>query len=353
MDTMLSDFFAWWKEQMRDLVPASLRPSSGRTWRRTLVIAPESPDLSAVELFMQGRSGETSLGRHELNSAGLRETLARLPRALRTTSVLRISHDLLLEREITLPLAAEHDLKRVVTYEMDRLTPFRADEVFWSCLVGKRDPARSRIHVRITVVPYLRVEAILTALLQAGLAPARLAAGGAAEPQRIIPLTEDRPAHRWLGANGPRVHAYALGCCGVLAAVAIALPFVLQTVASARLDTRVEAIKPQVMEAEKLRKKIANGVTTADAIAAARNQLGTPLQSIALLTDLLPDDTYLTALSVRQRKLTISGRSAAAARLIGAMAAHPLIHNPAFTAPVIRDETNGGEMFTIRAELGS
>jgi general secretion pathway protein L len=350
MDAMLTDYFNWWKEQMRDLVPASLRPSSGRGWRRTLAIVSEAPNLSTVELFLQGRNGETSLGRHELNSAGLREALARVPRALRTTSVLRVSPDLLLEREITLPLAAEHDLKRVVAYEMDRLTPFRTDEVFWSCLAGKRDPARNRLHVRVTVVPYLRVEALLAALLQAGLAPARIAAGGAAEPQRIIPLTDDRPTHRWFG---PRADAYALGGCGVLVAVAVALPFILQSVASARLDTRIEAIRPQVMEAEKLRKKITIGATTADAIAAARNQLGTPLQSIALLTDLLPDDTYLTALNVRQRKLTISGRSAAAAKLIGAMAANPQIHNPAFTAPVIRDETNGGEMFSIRAELGS
>lgn len=347
---MLTDLFNWWKEQMRDLVPASLRPSSGRTRRRTLVIVPDTPDLSSVELFLQSRGGETSLGRHGLDSAGLRGVLGRLPRALRTSSVLRVSPDLLLEREITLPLAAEHDLKRVVSYEMDRLTPFRADEVFWNCLAGKRDPVRNRLHVRVTVIPYLRVEAILTALMQSGLAPARIAAGETTEPNRIIPLTEDRTAHRWLG---PRVHAVALGGCGVMVAVAITLPFILQSVAAARLDARIEAVKPQVVEAEKLRKKIATGATTADAIAAARNQLGTPLQSIALLTDLLPDDTYLTALNVRQRKLTISGRSAAAARLIGAMAANPLIHNPAFTAPVIRDETNGGEMFSIRAELGS
>ena len=347
---MLTDLFTWWKEQMRDLVPASLRPSAGRGWRRTLVIVPEPPELSAVKLFLQGRGGETALGRHELNSAGLRETLARLPRALRTTAVLRVPADMLLEREITLPLAAEADLKRVVAYEMDRLTPFRNDEVFWNCLAGKRDAARNRLQVRITVVPYLRVGALLTALLQAGLAPARLATGGAVEAQRVIPLAEDRPSHRWLG---PRAEAYALGGCGVLAAAAVVLPFILQTVAAAGLDGRIEAVRPQVTEAENLRKKITNGASMADAIAAARNQVGTPLQSIALLTDLLPDDTYLTALNVRQRKLTISGRSAAAAKLIGAMAANPQIHNPAFTAPVIRDETNGGEMFSIRAELGS
>ena len=65
---MLTDLFNWWKEQMRDLVPASLRPSSGRTWRRTLVIVPDTPDLSSVELFLQSRGGETSLGRHGLDA---------------------------------------------------------------------------------------------------------------------------------------------------------------------------------------------------------------------------------------------------------------------------------------------
>jgi general secretion pathway protein L len=88
-------------------------------------------------------------------------------------------------------------------------------------------------------------------------------------------------------------------------------------------------------------------------IAAARVQAGAPLHSIAVLTDVLPDDTHLTTLGLRQRRLTISGRSAAAARLIGAMAAQPLIHNPVFAAPVIRDEDNGGEKFSIRADLES
>ena len=89
-----------------------------------------------------------------------------------------------------------------------------------------------------------------------------------------------------------------------------------------------------------------------EALATARGQVGAPLQYIALLTDVLADDTYLTTISLKQRKLAISGHSAAAARLIGAMAANPLIHDPAFTAPVTRDETNGGEAFSIRAELG-
>jgi general secretion pathway protein L len=112
-------------------------------------------------------------------------------------------------------------------------------------------------------------------------------------------------------------------------------------------------MKPRVAEAEGLRKKLTNSATMTDAATVARGQVGAPLQFIAVLTDVLPDDTFLTNISLRQRKLTITGRSAAAARLIGAMAANPLIRNPTFAAPVIRDEANTGEGFSIRADLGS
>ena len=111
-------------------------------------------------------------------------------------------------------------------------------------------------------------------------------------------------------------------------------------------------MRSQVAEADRLRTAIAGGVVAADAIRAARDQVGVPLQTLAAVTAALPDDTFLLSLDAHQRRVTISGRSGASARLIGAMAANPAVHNPAFTAPVIRDETNGGEMFSIRAEIG-
>ena len=334
---------------MRELVPASLRPF-GRNWRPALVAVAGTSDISSVELFLQNRSSKTSLGQYELSGAALREALKRLSKAKRRSPVLQVSPDLLLQREVVLPLAAEQDLKRVVAYEMDRLTPFRADEVFWGCVAGQRDPARNQLHVSLTMIPRARVQPILAALQQAGFVPALIEAKGAARSCRAISLNERRPDRAWLGS---RIDAAALAGCGILAVVAVALPFILQSTAWASIDAQIDAMRPQAMQAERLRTKIANGATTTDAIATARNQIGAPLQAIALLTEMLPDDTFLYSLNARQRKLTISGRSAAAVRLIGAMAAHPLIHNPAFTAPVIRDETNGGEMFSIRAELGT
>lgn len=346
MLTELTGLITWWKEQMRDLVPASLRPTS-QTWRRVLVA--DLSDVHEVTLSLRSRSGTVPLGRFGLGGSDLRDAVASVPKARRKSPILVVSPALVLEREVVLPLNAEHELARVVAYDMDRLTPFRAEEVIWTCIAEKRDPVRGRLHARVTLLPRVRIQPTLSALALAGFHAASVEARDA-DRWRTIPLTALRLNPGWLGM---RTYTYTVACCCFLAVAAVAMPFILQSLVSANLDARIEAMQPQVAQAEKLRKAIASGVTTADAIAAARNQVGAPLQAIALLTEVLPDDTFLISLSVRQRKVTISGRSAAAARLIGAMASHPLIHDPAFTAPVIRDETNGGEQFSIRAELGS
>lgn len=346
---MLTTVFVWWKEQMRDLVPASAR-LSGRTWRRELIVVAGNAGASTVELFLQGRGSGIALGWYSLAGEDLRAPLAHLSGSRRMAVALRVSRDLMLEREIVLPLAAERDLRRIITYEMDRLTPFRADEVFWTCNTDRRDSARNRMQVRVTIVPRVRVQPVLAALQRVRLVPVRIETAGSAGPQHIIPL-DGKPR----GGNrlGPRTDAYALGGCGMLAVAAVALPFAVQSIVRASIDARIEAMRPQVALREKLRTQISNRASLANIISAARVQAGAPLHSIAMLTAVLPDDTHLTTLSLRQHKLTISGRSAAAARLISAMAAQPLIHNPAFAAPVIRDEDNGGEMFSIRADLGS
>lgn len=346
---MFGGVLTWWLQQMRDLGPASLRRSD-RTRRPSLVMAFETLDLSSAELFLDGRSGRATLGRHSLGDIGLPAVASGLSAAQRRSLVLQLPPDLLLQRDTILPLAAEPDLKRVVAFEMDRLTPFRADEVFWSCAVTLRDTARNQLHVRVTVVYRAQVEPILDALAQAGLVPVRIEAVNALSSCHAILLGTGRPDRTWFER---RADSCAMGACASLTAAAIALPFILQSIAGAGVDARIAAMRPQVMEAASRRANIASAVTAADAIAAARGQAGAMLQAIALLTDVLPDDTFLTTLNAQQRKLTFSGHSGTAARLIGAMAAQPRLQNPTFTAPVTHDETDGGDIFSIRVELGA
>ena len=64
-------------------------------------------------------------------------------------------------REVMLPLAAARDLQAVLGFEMDRLTPFAADEVFWGVSGKTPDRARDKLRLRLAIVPRAQVAALL------------------------------------------------------------------------------------------------------------------------------------------------------------------------------------------------
>jgi general secretion pathway protein L len=350
---MLRELLTWWAERMRELLPARLR--AGAAPPSALVVTLRdcagggAPD---ADFALRRRGREAALGRFGLDAAAL----AGLPAALRRRPrrvVLRPPPGALLEREVVLPLAAQHDPGGVLRYELDRLTPFAPEEVFWSWRREGRDAARGTLRLRVSLLPKAALRTAVEALRRAGLPPIGIEATGADGGTRALPVDEAGGApSRRREAWRRRGLAVAGVACGGLAVAAVALPFFRQSLALAAADRHIEALRPRVAEAEALRRRIADAKGGQDAFAAERARVGDALRAIAALTEILPDDTWLTELTLRQRKLTIAGRSAGAARLIGLLSADPTVRDATFAAPVTRAESGGGDAFSIRAELG-
>ena len=340
---MIYELPIWWAEQMRDLVPASLRV---RPAVPAGLVASVDEAGSTVSLVHRTRRGRTELGRFGLDDPGLGDAVARRPGTDRAVTV-EVAEDAVLRHRTVLPLSAELDLRALLAFELDRFTPFRADQAYWSAAVEQRDTKAGRLHVRLLLAPHRLVQPAVAALSRAGLEPARIVAAGDAGAGAIA-LGAERPPPAWAGR---RAQFWAAGACAALALLAAALPFVQQSLAAAALEARIAALRPELTEAERLRRQIAASRGTADVVTAARGQIGQPMQALAVLTDVLPDDTVLSQLSARQRTLTLTGRAASAAKLIGSMTALPALRAPAFTAAVVRDEATGTEAFTIRTEL--
>ncbi len=349
---MLREFLAWWAEQMTGLVPRPLRAwAAERSSALLVTIEPASgAQAGAVDAALRRHRRERSLGRFPLDQDGiaaLRDCLARVKSPV--TSILRLGPGVLLEREVALPIAAEREPARILAYELDRLTPFTAQEVVWGWSIVRRDRAQGRIHLRLSVVPRVRLQPVLRMLEAANVAPRALEAVADSGIERVIPLDPPEAAGTRFSRVAP---AIAVGTCVVLAITALMLPFVRQAIASARVEARIETLRPHVAEAETLRGRIAGSQAGADVIAAERARLGDPLRIIAAVTEILPDDTFLTELQLRRGRLGLAGQSAAAARLIPALAAEPTFRNPAFVAPVTRVENGQADLFSIGAELG-
>ncbi|HYP62712.1 MAG TPA: PilN domain-containing protein, partial [Acidocella sp.] len=74
-------------------------------------------------------------------------------------------------------------------------------------------------------------------------------------------------------------------------------------------------------------------------------------QVLAILTDALPDDTWLSDLTLKNGDLTFDGQSANAAQLIGLLSAVPGLRDPSFTAPVTRTADGKADLFSLHATV--
>ncbi|MCQ8239511.1 PilN domain-containing protein [Rhizosaccharibacter radicis] len=374
----LHDVLSWWRMRMLELLPRRFAPPDPSV-APALLVVPENGRL----LLLRRRNGaEQPAGEVDAADGASFETRGEDGRGIapgiapgvapgaalgigegrrtnrREAVLLRLPPGAVLVRPVTLPLAAEGALDGVLRFEMDRLTPFNADDVLFGWRDLRRDREAGRLLLTLLLVPRAPLAPTLAALDAAGLSPDALEAPlpGLPAPVRI-PL-RDRERR---GRPG-RMRTLLILAVVLLAVAIAALPFLWQGRRLAALDEERGALRPAVAEAQLLRARIAGSGAGAAAVAAERNRLGDALAVLAATTRVLPDDTFLSDLTLRDGTLTISGQSSTgpdpngggrgAAQLIPAMSGDPNFSNPSFAAPVTRMDNNNSELFSIRAGVG-
>lgn len=347
--SLFADVLHWWVDQLVALVPARLRTRDGDGGDALLVDQGQDGSEAKLGVALRRRGREVSLGRLPLDGAAATGLRSLLKGQRPVATLLRLPADRLLERVVTLPLAAERDLGRVLGYEFDRFTPFAAADVYWSWTVLQQDRVRREMQVRLSLVPKAMLAPVFAVLRAAGQAPTGLRVMAIDGQQRRIGLVaEDARA----GRGQRRALLAAGGVCALLALVAACLPILLPYQALLRIEADIERLRPQLDEVAALRRRIAQRSSADDVLGAEEARLGKALEAIALLTEVLPDDTYLTAFTLRQRQVTLTGQSADAARLIPRLSADPMLRDVVFLSPVTRAEPSRAELFSLRLELG-
>jgi general secretion pathway protein L len=341
---MLAEFADWWLTQMRSLLPASILPAATLPDARIIAIEhlpAVGGSLPAGSILLRRNGRETAIASLDLDQPPL---VAPLPGTARLATGLRLPRDSILRREVVLPLAAARNVEAVIGFELDRFTPFSADEIFWSIGPVKPDRVHGRLSMQLCFVLRTQVEALLQALRRSGLNPSFVETeGGPAGAGRIDLASEHRPARRW-------AQTWLAALCGVLGVACLASPFLRQQIALDTVSQEIAAVAPAAQTAQRLRRQIEIAASGQAAIAAARRN-GDALQVLASLTDALPDGTALNDLLLKSGDLTFDGRSTNAAALIGRLSALPGLKNPSFTAPVTRTADGNADEFSMHATV--
>ncbi|SDZ89262.1 PilN domain-containing protein [Rubrimonas cliftonensis] len=344
--SLAGDFLRWWGAELAALVPVAVRRTLAPSRDRLVAVVSDGAATDAT-LVREIGGRRASLGPLSTLGARERRRLAAAARAGRLTVTLAPPPAAAVTRRVSLPLAAERDLEAVVGFEMDRLTPFPADALYWRCEIAARRPGQGALDADVVFVPRAPFAGVAAALADAGLPVVGAALpgpdgallplrGGAEAAQRRAPRWGARLA--WLGA------AASVALCAAWAGLA------LQT-----LEDRATALEEQALALRRAAVAAQDQRRAAEAADAARLALDlrarTPLaaEALAELSAILPDDAWLSALRLTEEAVEITGHAADAVALVALIDASPGFAAPRFLAPITREPGEAGERFTLTA----
>ncbi|HXJ01738.1 MAG TPA: PilN domain-containing protein [Micropepsaceae bacterium] len=337
-------FLSWWFGQLAGLLPDFVtRDSAGLTDAAILDIGNDT-----ATLLIRAKGTSTSIAQASADEAGLGELSAALreEKSVPPSLLLRLPPEWVLKKSMSFPAAARRDLKNLLGFEIDRETPFAREEIYWNYGVRRQDMARGRLEVDLFLVPRRPVDPLIEAARRAGLDPKGVEIDSGPLGISVVPISGEAPNNP-VRSERPLVPRAAMA--GAFALVLIATPFVYQEWAIASADATIASLEDRANEAAHLRQSADQLAQTGDFF--KRNNRGSGLATLAAVTRALPDDSYLTAFTLRGTRLTLSGLSPSAAQLVGLFAHSPVFREPSFDSPVVGSENGDLERFTISVSL--
>lgn len=340
------------RQALRDLMPGLLplrwRHRLGLERRRLQLC--QRPGGWQLQEWREGRS--TPIGAIPFDEAGVLEALrARLDQsAADVPRWLVLDASQVLVRPMLLPAASEAHLNEVMAHEIDRQTPFTADQVCYEGRVVARDTVQRQLRAELVVLPKSRLDAALAQLgpLAAGLAGVDAdAAGGGTLGVNLLPVARravrtDRSGLLDLGLTLAFV---------VLVYVAMVVALEQRKAVLLQYQQQVAAATTQAREARKLNNLLVASTRAATFLAGRRSHQPTTLELLADVTRRLPDSTWLEKISVTDGNIVLIGQSKQASALVGLLQGSSLIVTPALAGSVQTDPRTGLERFTLTAKV--
>jgi general secretion pathway protein L len=337
-------FLAWWSRQLSGFVPARWRRLLAQGEARVLFRAHEDGiDLvsaagEAMALKLRVRPDQAA----ELEDA-LQRAEDKRPRWL------LLDEAQVLRRRISLPLAAAPRLRELLAHEIDRQTPFRADQVAFDCRVVERDAEAGKLETELVVVPLSRLESTISRLGPLGTSLAGVDVEAAGRPLGLNLLPPGRRSQA-------RDHMLWVHLALVAVIVAGAWFTLWQSLenrreAVAELRELVEQRQNEARRAAALREQLDAAAGGATFLAGLRKDRPRALEVIDDISRRLPDGTWLERLTINQGRVVLQGLSNEASGTIAWLQESPYLREPAFSGAVQPDARSGAQRFTLTADL--
>lgn len=351
----LRAFWRWWSGELLQLVPERLSALHGAT--RLPMVTLEGDDLVLVEprgaVGPQSRVSLATLD-EDTRRAATRALLEHAGEA-RGRVRLRLARGEALVRRVTMPAATEENLRQVLEFEMDRLTPFRSQDVYFDYQVVGRDAAAAQIAVRVAVALRDLVDRRLDRLralsvqVQAISVPEDDTHAGPA----LDLLPGEQRGERRTGSER-LLRQVMVAAVAILALAALLVPPYLKREAIITLLPVVAQARQQAEAADVIARDLERQVNDYNFLLTKKHATYPVLAYIEDLSRLLGDATWLQQMEVKTvgktREVVITGETPSSSKLIEVLEQSKLLRNATPRGTVTRGSSPNTERFMIAAE---
>jgi general secretion pathway protein L len=340
------EFFRWWGDELGNAMPEQFRERMQYARRKLLMRVGDGD----VELSIEDADNIQSLDSismdqdTQIQQQRVRELLLQHELTEVTRDVL-LPESVVLRSEVVMPLATEGGLRQALAYEMDRHTPFQADEVFYNWRVMSRDREAGQLHFELFATPRGPVESQIEVLKRLGLAPSGVDIATADGPLGINLLPEDQRFH--IVNQQVRANWIFAAITGFLLVFVMAQSLWLREHQIEEINDAIDDVRAEAMAVQQIRKQIEDAAEAAGFLQAHKIENGYKLETLAELTRILPQDTFLDRLSMHAGTAQMQGKSDNAQILIEMINDSPFFENASFRGPTRLDSRSGKEIFDL------
>ncbi len=346
----LNRFLDWWLGELSAMIRLVFPGASKSPMERWVLV-----EISGAHVtFSRRAAGKTTetvrLDMTSLDAAGQKKAFQSEFNKIiwqKDEIVLCLPPEQVLRKKLSLPVEAEENLRQVIAFEMDRYTPFKAEQVYFDYRLVRHD---KQLEVSLAVAPQAAVDEPLRQLASWGAqVTAVLVAGDVMEdvPCNLLPAGK-----RQKGKNTRLSRLNTALASGVLAmlCIALVLPIWQKRETVLALRPLLKEARQQATVAEDLRRQLETLMAEYNYLLDKKRESPPVVAVLDDVTRILPDDTWVQQFDLKGKEMQIQGETASSSKLSGLFEQAKTLHNASFRAPLTKGQSANSERFQLAAE---
>ncbi len=354
IDFDIKRFFHWWGRELVQCLPEKARQILSDKSAHILLTA--TTERLEVERLQDEQLQPLATFDWNQNSAEQHQQLIdKHPDLEQAEYILRLKSGQAIKKILYLPAAAKENLQQVVAFEIDRLTPFKLDQVYFAVKILAKEEA-DKIKVLLVLTPKEVLDTLYEQLKTLNIQPSIVDFSEAANnysedlyPYNLLPEWA-RPKI----SQTTRIISWGLGLLTILLLAAVLIfPLWQQGKIVDELRDQLRRLEKDshLVQAQQL--EIDEIVDETERLIQIKQKAPMVIELLNVLTELMPDGTWLTHFKLNNQKVQIQGQSAVASGLISVIESSALFSNARFVSPLTQDKRTGMERFQISMEVNS